>query len=377
MVDALSQKQTPGLELLPEGRGFLLVEFGTNDAGETEQRAQQMIEALRRGSRAPSVRLYSKAETKAVWQIREAGPRAPAFQPGAPLIWEGWDDAAVAPEKLGAYLRELRKLLDEFSYTASFYGHFGHGCVHMQISFDLLSDPGIRKYREFIDRAADLVVSYDGSLSGEHGDGQARGVLLPKMFGPELMQAFRMFKTLWDPDGKMNPHKVVDAYSPAENLRLGAEYNPLQPNTHFKFPEDEGSFSRATLHCIGIGACRKSGTGTMCPSYMATLEEEHSTRGRLYHGSYPHVTSQDTSVAGCLSEAGISPSRVRKVVMVIRTYPIRVESPMKATSGPMDLEIDWQVISKRSHIPLKQLEQTERTTTTDRRRRVGEFDWHY
>jgi FAD/FMN-containing dehydrogenase/Fe-S oxidoreductase len=282
MVDALSKKRTPGLELLPEGRGFLLVEFGSNDAGATERRAQRMMEVLKRGPGAPSMRLYSKAEAKAVWQIREAGPRAPAFAPGAPLVWEGWDDAAVAPEKLGAYLRKLRKLLDEFSYTASFYGHFGHGCIHMQVSFDLLSEPGIRKYTEFIDRAADLVLSYGGSLSGEHGDGQARGALLPKMFGPELMQAFRKFKTLWDPDGKMNPHKVVDAYAPAENLRLGADYHPLQPNTHFKFPEDEGLFSRAALRCIGIGACRKSDSGTMCPSYRATLEEEHGTRGRAH-----------------------------------------------------------------------------------------------
>ena len=106
----------------------------------------------------------------------------------------------------------------------------------MQVNFDLLSEPGIRKYLEFIDRGADLVLRYGGSLSGEHGDGQSRGALLPKMFGPELMQAFRKFKTLWDPDGKMNPHKVVDAYSPAENLRLGADYNPLHVSTHFKFP---------------------------------------------------------------------------------------------------------------------------------------------
>jgi len=282
MVDALGKKRTPDLELLPEGRGFLLVEFGSDAAGETDRRAQQMMEVLKRGQGAPNMRLYSKAEAKVVWQIREAGPRASAFALGAPLVWEGWDDAAVAPEKLGAYLRELRKLLDEFSYSASFYGHFGHGCIHMQVSFDLLSEPGIRKYVEFIDRAADLVLSFGGSLSGEHGDGQARGALLPKMFGPELMQAFRKFKTLWDPDGKMNPHKVVDAYSPAENLRLGGDYHPLQPNTHFKFPEDEGSFSRATLRCIGIGACRKSDSGTMCPSYRATLEEEHGTRGRAH-----------------------------------------------------------------------------------------------
>lgn len=282
MADALKKKGAPGLDLLPAGGGFLLVEFGSNNAGETGQRAERMMQALKRGPGAPNLRLYSKAEARAVWHVRESGPRAAAFSPGAPMRWEGWDDAAVAPEKLGAYLRDLRKLLDEFGYQAAFYGHFGHGCIHMQVSFDLQTEPGIRKFAEFLDRAADLVITYGGSLSGEHGDGQARATLLPKMFGPELMQAFRKFKTLWDPDGKMNPHKVVDAYSPVENLRLGADYHPAQPKTNFTFPEDGGSFSSATLRCIGIGACRKTDAGTMCPSYRATLEEEHSTRGRAH-----------------------------------------------------------------------------------------------
>ncbi len=282
MVDALRKKGTANLDLLPEGRGLLLVELGSNDAGETEARARRMMEALQRGAHPPSMRLYNRAEAKAVWHIRESGPRAAAFTPGAQPRWEGWDDAAVAPEKLGAYLRDLRKLLDEFGYQAAFYGHFGHGCIHMQVSFDLQSAPGVRKFHEFLDRASDLVLSYGGSLSGEHGDGQARAAMLPKMFGPELVGAFRQFKTLWDPDGKMNPHKVVDPYSPIENLRLGADYKPWNPPTHFKFPEDGGLLSNAALRCIGIGACRKTDAGAMCPSYRATMEEEHSTRGRAH-----------------------------------------------------------------------------------------------
>jgi Fe-S oxidoreductase len=152
----------------------------------------------------------------------------------------------------------------------------------MQVTFDLLTEDGIRKYGEFVDRAADLVVSYGGSLSGEHGDGQSRGALLPKMFGPELMTAFGEFKAVWDPGNRMNPHKVVDAYLPTSNLRLGADYKPLQPTTHFKFPDDGGSLAKASLRCIGIGECRKQDYGTMCPSYMATLEEAHSTRGRAH-----------------------------------------------------------------------------------------------
>ena len=283
IADGLKKRKAPNVELLPEGHGFLLVEFGADDEGEARETAQRLIDRLKQAPKPPSSRLYTKTEAKAVWQLREAGPRAAAFAPGAPAEWEGWDDAAVAPEKLGAYLRDIRKLLDEFKYRGSFYGHFGHGCIHMRVSFDLESEPGIRNYAQFINRAADLVVGYGGSLSGEHGDGQSRGYLLPKMFGPELVKAFGEFKLTWDPDNKLNPHKA--AYQPylnTENLRLGADYKPLRPETHFKFPDDDGSFAKSTLRCLGLGACRKNDGGTMCPSYMVTLEEEHSTRGRAH-----------------------------------------------------------------------------------------------
>ena len=281
IVDALRRKGAPDLDLLPDGRGILLVEFGADDPGEPASRAQRLIARLQRLPGSPAVRLYTRDEAKAVWKIREAGPRAAISAPGQRPRYEGWDDAAVPPARLGAYLRDLRRLLDEFGYEAAYYGHFGHGCVHMQVSFDLQSEPGIGKYGEFVDRAADLVVSYGGSISGEHGDGQARGALLPKMFGPELMEAFREFKTVWDPGWRLNPGKLVDARPPTENLRL-AGFRPVDPQTHFRFPQDEGSLAKATLRCIGIGECRKQGAGTMCPSYMATLEEEHSTRGRAH-----------------------------------------------------------------------------------------------
>src|SRR3989475_10762728 len=220
----------------------------------------------------PAMRFYTRNEARAVWKIRESGPRAAGSGPGMPPRWEGWDDASVAPEKLGAYLRDLRRLLDEYQYQAAYYGHFGHGCAPMQVSFDLQSENGIRKYGEFVDRAADLVVSYGGSLSGEHGDGQSRGALLPKMFGPELVKAFGEFKAAWDPDNKMNPHKVVNAYLPTENLRLGADYKPRESKTHFHFPADGGSFAKATVRCVRLGECSKTHAGTLCPSYMVTLE---------------------------------------------------------------------------------------------------------
>jgi len=281
MIDGLRRKGAPNLELIPEGRGYLLAEFGADDPQTSEERARQLMERLKMLPNPPNIRLYTKAEAKAVWRIRESGPRAAGGGPGMPPRFEGWDDAAVSPEKLGPYLRELRQLLDSYNYQAAYYGHFGDGCIHMQVSFDLFTAEGIRKYAAFIEEAADLVVKYGGSLSGEHGDGQARGTLLPKMYGPELMQAFREFKAVWDPNNKMNPHKAaVDPYPPTENLRLGADYKPQDPPTRFAFPDDQGSFAKASLRCIGVGACRKGTEGTMCPSYMATLDEEHSTRGR-------------------------------------------------------------------------------------------------
>ncbi len=282
IVDRLNRKGVPNLDLLPAGRGFLLVEFASDDPDETQSLASRLIDRLKLSADPPSIRLYTHREARTVWKIRESGARSAASAPGGQMEWEGWDDSAVAPHKLGAYLRDLRRLLDKYGYQTSFYGHFGHGCIHMRVNFDLQSESGIRKYSEFVERAADLVVSYGGSLSGEHGDGQSRGRLLPKMFGPELMKAFADFKATWDPQNKLNPRKVVDSYLPTENLKLGADYNPLQVLTHFTFPDDDGSLAQASLRCLGLGECRKHDGGSMCPSYMVTLEEQHSTRGRAH-----------------------------------------------------------------------------------------------
>ncbi len=214
--------------------------------------------------------------------MRESSLGVTSHVPGEPIRWEGFEDSAVPPEKLGAYLRDLRALMRDYHYDGAFYGHFGHACVHTRMDYDLESAEGVRKFRQFMEEAADLVVRYGGSLSGEHGDGQARAELLPKMFGPEIMQAFREFKSLWDPDWKMNPGKVINPNKLDENLRLGPDYDPWQPTTHFKFPEDHGSLASATLRCVGVGKCRREEGGVMCPSYRVTREEEHSTRGRAH-----------------------------------------------------------------------------------------------
>ena len=273
---------TEGLSLLPEGGGWLMVEFGAESIPGAEMQAQRLIDALRRDPNPPSVNLYSGPNAKRVWEVRESSLGATSHVPGEPLNWEGWEDAAVAPEKLGGYLRDLRKMMAAFGYKGSLYGHFGHACVHTRLNFDLESKEGIAKYRKFVEEAADLVVSCGGSLSGEHGDGQARAELLPKMFGPALMEAFRKFKTAWDPDWKMNPGKLIEPNKLDENLRLGPNYAPWEPKTHFQFPQDHGSLSHAALRCVGVGKCRREDGGVMCPSWRGTHEEEHSTRGRAH-----------------------------------------------------------------------------------------------
>ncbi|MGZ5123172.1 MAG: FAD-binding and (Fe-S)-binding domain-containing protein [Burkholderiales bacterium] len=268
------------VKLLPDGRGWLLVEFGGRTREEARGPAHAAMEQLRRRDDAPHMKLFDDPdEEQCIWKVRESGLGATAHVPDKPITWEGWEDSSVPPEKLGDYLRKLRALFDKYGYECDLYGHFGQGCVHTRIDFDLETAAGIDKFRRFLHEAAHLVVSLGGSISGEHGDGQSKAELLPIMFGQELMHAFREFKMIWDPELRMNPGKVVNAYEVNENLRLGTRYDPPVLSTHFKYPGDEGNFSRTLLRCVGVGECRKK-SGTMCPSYMVTLEEKHSTRGR-------------------------------------------------------------------------------------------------
>jgi FAD/FMN-containing dehydrogenase/Fe-S oxidoreductase len=271
------------LRYLPEGRGFLLVELGGDTKEESEAKAHEIMRALGRGPRPPHMRLYDDPDQEeAIWKVRESGLGATARVPGEPDAWPGWEDSAVHPDDVGDYLRDLRALFDRYDYHPALYGHFGQACIHCRVDFDLVTADGIRKFKRFLDDATDLVVRYRGSFSGEHGDGQSRAEFLPKMYGPELMEAFRRFKAAWDPEGRMNPGKVVEPYRVDQNLRLGAGFEPAHVDTHFRFPDDEGSFTRATMRCVGVGKCRAHGGGTMCPSYMVTHEEEHATRGRAH-----------------------------------------------------------------------------------------------
>ena len=275
--------ENANLSLLPEGDAFLMVEFGGDSKEDSDAQGRKMMEHLKAisGKHTPKMKLFDNPkEEEMIWKVREGGLGSTAWVPGMPDTWEGWEDSAVPVEKVGDYLRDLRKLLERYDYHVTLYGHLGQGCIHTRIPFDLYSKPGIEKWRRFIDEATDLVVRYKGSFSGEHGDGQSRGEWLEKMFGPELMQAMREFKSIWDPHWKMNPGKIIDAYPMTSNLRLGPEYNPPEPATHFSYPTDRHSFARAALRCVGVGKCRQSGGETMCPSYMVTLEEKDCTRGR-------------------------------------------------------------------------------------------------
>lgn len=271
---------------LPEGKGWLLVEFGAGTKEEAEDRASHMMKALP-GRQWPTVRICTDVtEQSKIWAIRESALGANSFVPGCDPTWEGWEDSAVSPEKLGGYLRDLQTLFNKYCYKSVFYGHFGQGCVHNRVNFDFQSSPGVKKWRAFMEEATDLVVAYGGSLSGEHGDGQARGEFLYKMFGPELIEAFREFKSIWDPDWKMNPGKVVDPYRIDANIRVQAQDLTKLPSTHFHFIDDNRNFAHSVERCVGVGKCTRvnpeGAEATMCPSYMVTRDEKHSTRGRAH-----------------------------------------------------------------------------------------------
>ncbi|HJT78405.1 MAG TPA: FAD-linked oxidase C-terminal domain-containing protein, partial [Gemmataceae bacterium] len=273
--------EAANIALLPPGKGFLLVGFGGDSKQDADAQARRCMAALKKEKNAPSMKLYDDPhEEHMLWKVREGGLGSTAWVPGHPDTWPGWEDSAVAPDKVGPYLRALRKLFDKYDYHPSLYGHFGQGCIHCRVGFDLYTAAGVQKFRDFMFEAADLVVSFGGSCSGEHGDGQARGELLGRMYGPTLMEAHREFKSIWDPDWKMNPGKVLDPYPMTSNLRVGPDYNPPQPETHFHYPGDRHSFGRAVLRCVGVGECRKEGGQVMCPSYQVTREEKDCTRGR-------------------------------------------------------------------------------------------------
>ncbi|WP_051062063.1 FAD-binding and (Fe-S)-binding domain-containing protein [Paraburkholderia kururiensis] len=276
------------IALLPDGDAWVVLEFGADTHAEAVQQAQEAHAYFRSGQGGADVTGFvveAKTQQQKVWSIRETGASAVALSvdPSAPDPMVGWEDAAVDPMRLGDYLRQFQALVDHYGYETCLYGHFGDGCVHARITFDVRTVEGVQKWRGFLREAAQLVVDFGGSLSGEHGDGQAKAEFLPIMYGPEIMRAMEEFKAIWDPANRLNPGKVVHAYRADENLRMGPAYKTVTLNTKLTFASPEGNgMQRAIERCIGMGKCRSLDGGTMCPSYRATREEQFSTRGRAH-----------------------------------------------------------------------------------------------
>lgn len=287
--ESLEHKESKGLHELPRaGTGaWLLIQFGADSDEEAQETGRRFREWLihRKHYDEDRIAVFSGREpgstSELIWKMREGGLGATAFPPDGAEHWPGWEDSAVPPNKVAPYLRDLKKLYQKYHYRGAMYGHIGQGCIHSRISFDLRSAQGIEKYRSFLSEAADLVSSYGGSLSGEHGDGQQRAEFLVKQYGPEVLQAMREFKHIWDPLGGMNPGKVVDPYPVDSYLKLGTSYSPKAVETKFSYQQDGGSFAHATVRCVGVGKCREPhGVDVMCPSYIVTKEEKYTTRGR-------------------------------------------------------------------------------------------------
>ncbi|WP_328554886.1 FAD-binding and (Fe-S)-binding domain-containing protein [Streptomyces sp. NBC_00358] len=292
-VEGMAADLVPANAGLPRGGAWLFVETGGGSPAEARAHADTIVRAA---DVQDALVVTDPAGQRALWRLREdasgtatripdtvGGPQ-PGRGPGpGGEAWPGWEDCAVPPARLGAYLRDFRALLAAHGLRGTPYGHFGDGCIHVRIDFDLISTAGVARFRRFSEEVAHLVVSHGGSLSGEHGDGQARAELLPAMYGTEMVRLFERAKDLWDPDGLLNPGMLVRPHRLDENLRFAVL--PDRPvDVEFGYPADGGDFSAAVRRCVGVAKCRTAsvpgGDDVMCPSFRATGEEEHSTRGR-------------------------------------------------------------------------------------------------
>jgi FAD/FMN-containing dehydrogenase/Fe-S oxidoreductase len=278
ILDAV-RRRGGAVPALPDGHAWLYVEVGGADPAEAGGRATALARELAGGAGVRgTLAVGGAAAQRALWRIREDGAGLGTRLADGGQAWPGWEDAAVPPERLGAYLRDFQALLDRHHRQGVLYGHFGEGCVHVRIDFDLDQRGGPARYREFVEEAADLVAGHGGSLSGEHGDGRARSELLPRMYPPEVIELFRRFKAIWDPGGLLNPGVLVDPAPLDRDLRPAAARRPLP--VALRYPDDAGDLGLALHRCVGVGKCRAASGGVMCPSFRATGDERDSTRGR-------------------------------------------------------------------------------------------------
>ncbi|WP_007517543.1 MULTISPECIES: FAD-linked oxidase C-terminal domain-containing protein [Pseudofrankia] len=263
---------------LPRGGGWLFVET----AGATQAEAVDAARRLAADAGCLESAVVTGPAARALWRIREDGAGLGGRTPAGAPAWPGWEDAAVPPDRLGTYLREFAALLAEHRLDGLMYGHFGDGCVHARIDFPFAYGRDPKPFREFMVAGAQLVARHGGSVSGEHGDGRARGELLGYMYSPAAIAAFGAVKHAFDPDNVLNPGILVDPRPLDADLRV-PQARPLRRGLAFAYPEDGGDLTTALHRCVGMGRCRADNTavgGVMCPSFLATRDEKDSTRGR-------------------------------------------------------------------------------------------------
>ncbi|MGC0141394.1 MULTISPECIES: FAD-binding and (Fe-S)-binding domain-containing protein [unclassified Pseudactinotalea] len=280
LVDVVRNHHGPAaVPDLPPGGGWLMVLVGGEDADSAMANARAV--AADAGTEHTQV-VPAGAEAQALWRIRADGAGLATRTAVGEPAWPGWEDAAVPPERLGTYLREFDALLKDYGASALPYGHFGDGCIHARIDLPLTDAQGPAIFRSFMLDAAALVASHGGSFSGEHGDGRARGELLPLMYSAEAIGMFAGIKALFDPEEHLNPGIIVKPAAVEADLRRPtARPLPLLPGSGFSFAHDGGDFTNAVHRCVGVAKCRADLPGSfMCPSYLATRNEKDSTRGR-------------------------------------------------------------------------------------------------
>ncbi|UZX01582.1 FAD-binding oxidoreductase [Arthrobacter sp. CDRTa11] len=286
IVQTMRDRRGPGsVGALPDGTAYLYVDLDGSDPAEVRAKADDLLKTLKqRGNVVDGVVVSDPVERANLWRVREDGAGLSSRLAGGVQSWAGWEDAAVAPENLAAYLADFTTLLAEHELRGVMYGHFGAGCTHVRITFDPRTESGRAVMDNFLRAAADLVTRHGGSLSGEHGDGRARSALLPIMYSPAALEAFSQYKAVWDRDGILNPGIITDPAPVMSNLALAA--TPARGfRTSFALEPAGGTgregFTDAVQTCIGVGRCRTtSGAGVMCPSYRATRDEKDSTRAR-------------------------------------------------------------------------------------------------
>ncbi|WP_344587135.1 FAD-binding and (Fe-S)-binding domain-containing protein [Actinomadura vinacea] len=283
LTDIVVRPETrAAIDTLPAAKAWLFAKLG-GTGEELTGRAQALAESARQAAGFTGGEVITEpARARRLWRIREDGAGLATRLPDGAEAWPGWEDAAVPPDRLGSYLRQFTGLLDQYRLQGAVYGHFGEGCLHVRIDFDFTTEEGTTVFRAFVTDAAKLISAHGGSLSGEHGDGQARSELLPLMYGPDVISLFEEFKSIWDPDNGLNPGMIVRPLPVDGNLRVSPRRTPLPLRTVFPFHADGGDFAKATRRCVGVGKCRSTGHhgDVMCPSYRVTLDEKDSTRGR-------------------------------------------------------------------------------------------------